>query len=447
MNGPYPYYEPPAPPSPKPASSLAALVLLVVVFIVGVTVGQSGFFGGGSARPTDNGRPTPTPGASAGALQGFDLFWQALGIIRQNFVGRNDLNDQALVYGAIRGLVDALGDTNHTVFMTPQEVRDANDSLNMSVVGIGVTVGEDGDQIVVLSVLPGSPASAAGVHAGDVFISVDGQSVQGQTIDQVVGQVRGDAGTRVQISFDRPSTGATVDVTIVRAELHIPGAWWAMVPGTKVAMLRLATFGTGSAADLQASRDAAVAAGATGLILDLRGNPGGYVDEAKKVASQFLTDKVVFISEDASGTQTPVTTVPGITATDMALVVLIDKNTASAAEIVAGAIQSAHRGTLVGETTFGTGTVLQQFDLPDGSAIRLATERWLTPDGALIFGKGIKPDIVVAMAAADLPVDPTELAGVPADQIGALKDPQLLKALDLLGVPLSSPGAQPSATP
>ena len=127
--------------------------------------------------------------------------------------------------------------------------------------------------------------------------------------------------------------------------------------------------------------------------------------------------------------------------------VLIDKNTASAAEIVAGAIQSAHRGTLVGETTFGTGTVLQQFDLPDGSAIRLATERWLTPDGALIFGKGIKPDIVVAMAAADLPVDPTELAGVPADQIGALKDPQLLKALDLLGVPLSSPGAQPSATP
>ena len=441
------YYEPPAPPSPKPASSLAALVLLVVVFIVGVTVGQSGFLGGDSARPTDNGHPTPTPVASGGALQGFDLYWQALGIIRQNFVGRNDLNDQTLVYGAIRGLVDALGDTHHTVFLTPQEVRDANDSLNLSVVGIGVTVGENGDQVVVLSVLPGSPASAAGIHAGDVFISVDGRSVQGQTIDQVVGQVRGEAGTRVELTFERPSTGTTVDVTIIRQELHIPGAWWAMVPGTNVAMLRLATFGTGSADDLQASRDAAVAAGATAFILDLRGNPGGYVDEAKKVASQFLTDKVVFISEDATGKQTPVTTVPGITATDMPLVVLIDNNTASAAEIVSGAIQSAQRATLVGETTFGTGTVLQEFDLPDGSAIRLATERWLTPDGALIFGKGIKPDIVVAMTATDLAVDPTELADVAPDQVAALKDPQLLKALDLLGVPLPSPIPAPSSTP
>ncbi|MEP7378798.1 MAG: S41 family peptidase [Chloroflexota bacterium] len=438
MNEPYPYHEPPVPPSPKPASSLAALVLLVVVFIVGVTVGQSGFFGG-SARPTDNGNPTPTPSASADGLQGFDLFWQALGIIRQNFVGRNELNDQALVYGAIRGLVDALGDTQHTVFMTPQQVQDANDALNLTVVGIGVTVGQDGDRVLVLSVLPGSPASAAGIHAGDVFTSVDGQSVHGQTIDQVVGQVRGEAGTRVEVTFDRPSTGATLDVTIVRQELHIPGAWWAMVPGTHVAMLRLATFGTGSADDLRASRDAAVAAGATALILDLRGNPGGYVEEAKNVASQFLTDKVVFISEDASGTQTPVTTVAGVTATAMPLVVLIDANTASAAEIVAGAIQSAHRATLVGQTTFGTGTVLQEFDLPDGSAIRLATERWLTPDGALIFGKGITPDIAVAMATDDLAVDPTELAGVAPDQVAGLKDPQLLRALDLLGVPLPSP--------
>ncbi|MDL2334900.1 MAG: S41 family peptidase [Chloroflexota bacterium] len=441
------YYEPPPPPSPKPASSLAALVLLVVVFIVGVTVGQSGFFGGGSARPTDNGSPTPTPTANSDGLHGFDLFWQALGIIRQNFVGRNDLNDQTLVYGAIRGLVDALGDTHHTVFLAPQEVQDANDALNLSVVGIGVTVGENGDQVVVLSVLPGSPASAAGIHAGDVFISVDGQSVQGQTIDQIVGQVRGEAGTRVELTFDRPSTGTTVNVTIIRQELHIPGAWWSMVPGTKVAMLRLATFGAGSADDLQASRDAAVAAGATALILDLRGNPGGYVDEAKKVASQFLTDKVVFISEDASGAQTPVTTVPGITATAMPLVVLIDNNTASAAEIVSGAIQSAQRATLVGETTFGTGTVLQVFGLPDGSAIRLATERWLTPDGALIFGKGIKPDIVVAMTATDLAVDPTELAEVAPDQVAALKDPQLLKALDLLGVPLPRPTPAPSSTP
>ena len=424
-------------------------MLLLVVFIVGVSVGQTGFFGGGPrSTGAPSGSPAPTasaPTATPGGLQGFDLFWQALAIIRQNFVGRGQLDDQTLVYGAIRGMVEALGDTDHTVFLTPQEVQDSSDALNNSVVGIGVTVGLDGDQVTILSVLPDSPARAAGLHAGDIFLSVNGQSVAGQTVDQVVGQVRGDAGTTVQLSLARPSTGAMVDVALVRQELHVPAAWWAMVPGTQVALIHLSSFGSGASDDVLASRNAAVAAGATSLILDLRGNPGGYVQESVNVASQFLSDKVVYVSQDANGTQTPVSTNPDIQATDIPLVVLVDGSTASAAEILAGAIQSAHRATIVGETTFGTGTVLNQFDLPDGSAIHLATERWLTPDGVLIFAKGITPDDVVRMAFTDAPTDPADLDNVTPDQVAALKDPQLLKGLALLGVPLPSPS--PAGSP
>ncbi len=444
MNYPELHHATTPPPSPGPASALAGILLLVVVFAVGVAVGQTGFFGGAASTGTST--PTPAPTVAPGELQGMDLFWQAVGIIRQSYVGRNELDDQTLVYGAIRGLVDALGDTHHTVFLTPQQVQDLNDALNLSVVGIGVTVGANGDQVVILSVVPGSPAQAAGLHAGDVFLTVAGESVAGMTIDEVVSRVRGDAGTRVELTLDRPSTGATIDVTIIRQELHVPAAWWAMVPGTTTADLRLASFGQGSAADLKGARDAAIAAGATNFILDLRGNPGGYVNEAVDVASLFLTDKVVYIDENADGLRTPQKTNDSIEATDLPLVVLIDANTASAAEIVSGAIQSAGRAQLIGETTFGTGTVLRPFPLSDGSEIHLATERWLTPDGELIFGKGIAPDVTVPLSLNEVPVSPDEFEGLTLAQIVALKDPQLLQALSQLGVALPSPAPTPQPT-
>jgi carboxyl-terminal processing protease len=425
-----PVYLEPIPPSPRPASALAGLLLLVLVFIVGVSVGQSGFLGGATSTP-------PVATASPG-LQGMDLFWKALQDIRDKYVGRGELSDQTLLYGAIRGMVESLGDTGHTTFLTPEEVKLLQDSLNQSIVGIGVTMAQRDGSSVITSVLPDSPARAAGIVAGDVINAVDGESVNGLSLDELVSRVRGDAGTSVQISLLRPSTGETLDLTIVREALHVPAAAWAMVPGTNVALLRLNSFSTGSAAELQTARDAATAAGATALILDLRANPGGYVHEAVSVASQFLRGKTVYISEDASGTQTPVLTDEAVTATDLPLVVMVDQFTASAAEIVAGAIQAAGRAPLVGETTFGTGTVLEVFNLGDGSQIRLATSRWLTPDGALIFGKGITPDHVVPLATDSVLVDPDALSG--PDQAAALNaarnDPQLLKALELLDVSL-----------
>jgi carboxyl-terminal processing protease len=175
----------------------------------------------------------------------------------------------------------------------------------------------------------------------------------------------------------------------------------------------------------------AIAAGATTLILDLRGNPGGLVDEAVQSASLFLRDRTVYIRETAAGERIPAQTNDEQPVTDLPLVVLIDQNTASSGEILAGALKSAGRGPIVGTTTFGTGTVLLQFPLADGSAVRLAIERWLTPDGELIFGKGVAPTEVVELGPQDVPVEPDDLRDLAPEQIPTLTDPQLLRAIEL----------------
>ncbi len=205
-----------------------------------------------------------------------------------------------------------------------------------------------------------------------------------------------------------------------------------MVPGTNIALIRMVQFSTGSAAELRAARDAAAAAGATSFVLDLRSNPGGFVDEAVDSASLFLSDKTVYIRELADKQQIPVETNDEIPATDQPLVVLIDEGTASSSEILSAALQSAGRAELVGDTTFGTGTVLLNFDLPDGSAIRLAVERWLTPDGDLIFGRGIDPTISVPMPIDQVPLDPTEVGHLDPSQVSTMPDVQLRRALELL---------------
>ena len=272
-------YEPIA-PTPRPASSLAAVVLLVAVFVVGVLVGQSGFLGGG---PGGSGQSSPTPGGatpSPSASQvpppaGFELFWQALAIIRDNFVGRAELDDRQLVYGAIRGMVEALGDTGHSAFLTPEEVQSEQNALDGNVVGIGVLLGERDGETIVVSVIPGGPAEEGGIRAGDGIVMVDGTSVEGLTPEQVAGRVRGEAGSTVTLTISRPATGERFELSLVREQLRVPTTSWTIVPGTNIGLLRLVQFSAGAADDLEAARDAAVAAGAQQLILDLRGNPGG----------------------------------------------------------------------------------------------------------------------------------------------------------------------------
>ena len=442
-----PHWAPPAeplPPQGRPALAIAGLLLLTVVFAFGVAVGQSGALG---APGAESGGQPQASGSAAQATQppdapsDFGLFWQAYELIKQNYVGRADLTDQTITYGAIEGMMQALGDTGHSVFLTPEDVQASQNALGGSVVGIGVLLGQRNGSVVILQVVDNGPAGQAGMQAGDVIVGVNGQSVVGQDSQQIATQVRGAAGSSVQISVQRPSTGTTLDFTIVRAEVHFPSASWAMVPGTNVALLSLIEFSSGSADELRQARDQAIAAGAQELILDLRGNPGGYVDQAVNVASLFLKSKTVYIRELADDQRIPVMTNDSIDATALPLALLIDGDTASSAEIVAGAIESAGRGPVVGQTTFGTGTILLTYPLDDGSAIRLAVERWLTPDGQLIFGHGITPTQTVALSDNQLPLDPSEVAALTPGQVASMPDDQLLAAIDALT------GATPSPSP
>jgi carboxyl-terminal processing protease len=279
----------------------------------------------------------------------------------------------------------------------------------------------------------GSPADAAGMQEGDVIVSVDGERVERLPPDELVSRVTGEVGTSVRLGIERPGRDAPLEVTIVRALVTVPPVDWAFAPGTDVAVLRLVQFSGGAAGELRLALREAQDAGATGIVLDLRGNPGGLVDEATSAVGAFLADGLVFRQRDRDGTVTEVPTRGDLVAPDIPLVVLVDYGSASAAEIVAAALRDAGRGRLIGEQTYGTGTVLNTFGLPDGSAIRLGVLEWLTPSGEHIFRVGVAPDEVVERRPGAAPLEPGDLVGMTALDLRVSGDEQLLRALEVIG--------------
>jgi carboxyl-terminal processing protease len=239
-------------------------------------------------------------------------------------------------------------------------------------------------------------------------------------------------GTKVTITVIHLGSTTPVDIVITRANITVPLADWAMVPGTQIADIVLTEFSQGAADQVQKDISAAKTAGATSIILDLRGNPGGYATEAQQVASEFLSSGVVYIQQDARGVNTEIRVDTTRTHTSLPLVVLVDHDSASASEIVAGALQDPGRARIIGVSTFGTGTVLQQFPLSDGSVVILGTDWWLTPKGHRIFGVGIKPDETVVMPAGILPIYPTALPTMSASQLNSSGDAQLLAGVKYL---------------
>lgn len=470
-------------PGARPLVLVAGALLLVIAFVGGIALGQSGALNApgtgsiGTPAPTSapsgdspgspavpaTGTPAPVPSDPVAspppevthppgavptlppnAPADFGLLFEALDVIRREFVGRDGLDDRELTYGAISGLVDSLGDTGHTVFLTPEIRALEEESQTGTIVGIGALLGERDDRPVIVSVVSGGPASRAGLRSGDVILEVDGESVEDLPPAEIAPRVRGEEGTTVVITVLRPQTEETLEFSIVREEIRFPAVDWTMIPGTRVGLLRLIQFSDGAAEELRAARDAAVAAGAESLVLDLRSNPGGFVDEAVMIASLFLpAAETVYVRELADGQRIPVIIGEGPPLdgrfaewpepTELPLAVLIDLGTASSAEIVSGGIGAAGRAELIGETTFGTGTVLREFPLSDGSAIRLAIERWLTPEGELIFDQGITPTIEVVHGPDERALEPDEVEALGAGGLATMEDAQLRRAIELLG--------------
>ncbi|MCX6050607.1 MAG: S41 family peptidase [Chloroflexi bacterium] len=401
-----------------------------LAFIVGLVLVIGVSFGAGVFVSSTN-LLTPCIIRTAEQPAQFTIFWQAWNLVQKNFVDRTALDPTKLAYGATRGMVEALGDTGHSGFLTPEEKAQQATNISGSFTGIGAQM-DIKDGLPVMTPIDGSPASKAGIKAGDILLRVDGEDVTTTPLSEIVGKVRGPAGTTVQLTIVRPSDNKPYDFAIVRSAINVPAATWTMVPGTQVALIRLSQFSQNAERDVLAGIQGANQANATGLIIDVRNDPGGLLDQAVQVTSQFIADGNVLLDEDAYGKRTPFPVQPGGQALDLPLVVLINPGTASAAEIFAGAIQDHKRGQVVGETTFGTGTVLEPFSLSDGSELLLGVKQWLTPNGRLIRKQGIKPDIEVKLPLGSDLLTPDEIKDLTPDALQKQADAQLLKALSLL---------------
>jgi carboxyl-terminal processing protease len=417
---------------------VGVLALAGVVFTGGVAADRSGLLGGPAAVP-----------APKDAAQ-FAVVEQAWNLLRTQYVRASDVDPTTMAYGAITGMTQAIGDTGHTTFLSPADRKASAAELSGTYVGIGVELDINDSGIpVITGLIHGGPSEAAGILPGDEIIAVDGSATHNVALETIASRIRGATGTKVTLTIQRPGETSTRTFTIVRSEITLPPVDSAMIPGTTIGMIRVEQFSTGAGDQFATQLKALLAKHPTGLILDLRGDPGGYTSEATSIASQFLTSGDVYITRDASGKETAVPVKPGALAPTIPLVVLVDNGTASSAEIVAGALQDAGRAQIVGTTTFGTGTVVAEYPLKDGSALRIGTIEWLTPKHQQIWHHGISPNVTVELAQGVLLVTPNDLASLGASGIASTKDAQLTKAITLIesGAATPSPAPSPPTAP
>ena len=366
------------------------------------------------------------------AESNFRLMAEAWNTIQRVYVDRNSVKPKLMTYGAIGGMVDALGDTGHSRFLTSEMVKQEQNLTKGELEGIGAEVQMKNGEVVIVAPIDGSPAQRAKLKSGDIIQRVDGKEVSGLPLDQVVDLILGPAGTAVKLTLLDPHTGHARDITIIRARVTLHNVTWKQLPGTTMAHLRIVTFSKGVTRELREALFSIQREKLTGIILDLRNNPGGLYDEAISTASQFLGSGNVLLEKNAFDKIRPVPVQPGGATMALPMAVLINGGTSSGAEIVAGALQDMRRAKLVGEKTFGTGTVLQTFPLSDGSALMLAIEEWLTPDGHVIWHHGITPDVVVPLPPEATPLLPVTEKELTAENLKESGDVQLLRAMDLL---------------
>jgi carboxyl-terminal processing protease len=323
----------------------------------------------------------------------FDKLYAAYDTLKSGYF--EELDEKKLINGAIDGMVKALDDP-YTDYMSVEEADKFHSSINSSFQGIGAEIQEKDGHIMIVSPIKGSPAEKAGLRPNDIIMEVDGKSLQGMTSTEAVTIIRGKKGTKVELTIQRPGTADPVKVPIIRDDIPIETVYGEMA-GDGIAKVQITSFSTNTSKELAEKLNELQKQGMKGLVLDLRQNPGGLLDEAISISSMFVPKgKLILKVEDRDG-KTEEYPSQNDGNPDFPLVVLIDKGSASASEILAGAVSESAGVKLVGETTFGKGTVQTAKDFPDNSNIKFTTAKWLTPNGNWIHKKGIKPDIEVAL--------------------------------------------------
>jgi carboxyl-terminal processing protease len=314
---------------------------------------------------------------------------QAWDLLQKNYVDKTKLDPVKMAQGAIRGMVDAVGDP-YTEFFSPQSYQSTMVELTGLYQGIGAYIGKKEQQIVIIAPMPGSPAEEAGLKSGDMILKIDGQSTAQLNTDEASQKIRGPAGSKVLLLVGRLSEKEPFEVNLVRREIRVDSVKSEM--RGQLAYIRIQQFILPTTTDFKKALVEAYGKGAKGIILDLRDNPGGILSEAVDVSSQFLTRGIAVKIVDKDGIETVQKVKPGGIARDLPVIVLVNGGSASASEIVAGALQDNGRAKLAGEKTFGKASVQSFVKIDDGSAIKITTAHYYTPNGTLISGTGLTPD-------------------------------------------------------
>ncbi|HEX7490633.1 MAG TPA: S41 family peptidase, partial [Candidatus Limnocylindrales bacterium] len=408
-----------------------------------------------------------TPGTPADQESRFSAFWDVYQLIQSDYAGYSGDNkptQDQLVQAAIDGMIKSLNDP-WSVYQAPDDFKNSLLSVGGQTEGIGVapklqridpTSNEackaigNGCEFAVAQVITDSPAEAAGMKAGDVIVSVDGASLDGKTQDQAIALIKGPKDTTVVLGLTR--AGKAIDLTIVRKVFSLPEVVTKSLANGQVAYIAVNGMNQPASSQFDLALANAITAGQKNIIMDLRGNLGGYVDDAVKIASEFIPNGTIVWQEDAAGKLTEVTARPDGRATDSSyhLVVLVDGNTASAAEILAGALQARGRAKLIGAKTYGKGVVQEWLPLPNNmGGIHLTVAKWLLPDANKTWigngqnGAGLKPDVPIDSSNARAGTDPVLDAGLTALGFPPTSTPTSAPT----STPTSAPTAGPTSTP
>ncbi len=343
-----------------------------------------------TARATEDGVLT------SDEQQRFKVFWETWQIVERDFYDKGQVDHQKLIYGAIKGMVDAVGDP-YTVYQTPSQREVSDTDLRGSFDGIGIQIDMKDNRLTVVAPIEGSPAEAAGFRPGDVVLAVDGKSLSGKTLNDTVGLIRGQRGTPVTLTVIRQGTTDPLEITVVRAEIKLKSVRVRMLDD-QIGYLRISSFSASTGTEMASGVKSLVDQQARGIIVDVRNNPGGYLSTSVEAAAQFVDPgTVVLYQQSGNGDRKTYRTEGGGTASQVPVVVLINKGSASASEIMAGALRDNGRAFLVGEKSFGKGTVQNVHELSDKSGLRVTTAQWLTPAEKPIQGVGLLPDQVVEL--------------------------------------------------
>jgi len=381
--------------------SLFIIFLIFIGFFSGV-----GFLVGHEYQISQSGAPFD--------LNALDNVYRA---VKDNYLFASAIEKKKLEYGAIKGFVAALGDP-YTYFMDPKETKDFFEVLNGSFEGIGAEVGaNDKGEIVIVAPLEGAPAKKAGLQPGDVITQIDTKTTAGMTLDAAIAAIRGPKGTTLSLTIKRASIPLPLEVALVRDVITIPTVSFKTVANNQIAYVQIFNFNEELSKQFDDAAQKILASGVKKIIMDLRGNPGGLLDQAVEVGGWFIDKDGLIASERfSSGKTREYKSRREARLKGFPLAILIDKGSASASEILAGALKISDNATLVGEKSFGKGTVqLLNQDFPDHSSLRVTTSQWLLPSGKSINKEGLMPDIQVVR-----------------DKTSGAQDPQLEKAIQIL---------------